>query len=143
MLEIGESLQIDCHKLWQQYIGYKSFFNSLPQPRSVEVAGHALTSKLRNVGNAYPLISSILARIAVLPASSAQVERLLSTMKRMKSAQRSRLKSKTLDHLMRISIEGPPVQHRDPTTALRKWQYVVNRRIQISRPHVHNSDTPV
>ena len=81
MLEIGESLQIDCHKLWQQYIGYKSFFNILPQPRSVEVAGHALTSKLRNVGNAYPLISSILARIAVLPASSAQVERLLSTMK--------------------------------------------------------------
>ena len=30
---------------------------------------------------AYPLISSILARIAVLPASSAQVERLFSAMK--------------------------------------------------------------
>jgi len=38
MLEIGESLQIDGHKLWQEYIGYKSFVNSLPQPRSIEVA---------------------------------------------------------------------------------------------------------
>ena len=51
---------------------------------------------------AYPLISSILARIAVLPASSAQVERLFSAMKRIKSGQRNRLKTTTLDSLMRV-----------------------------------------
>ena len=69
---------------------------------------------------AYPLVSRILARIAVLPASSAQVERLFSAMKRVKSAQRNRLKAKTLDHLLRISIEGPTVQAWDPYPALRK-----------------------
>ena len=145
MLEIGDSLQIDGHKLWQEYIGYKSFVNSLPQPRSIEVAVKVMHSPANReaLAVAYPLISSILARIGVLPASSAQVERLFSTMKRIKSAQRNRLKSKTLDHLMRISIEGPPVQHWDPAPALRKWESMGNRRIQISRPHVHSDDTPV
>ena len=32
MLELGEKLQIDGHKLWQEYIGYKSFVENLPKP---------------------------------------------------------------------------------------------------------------
>ena len=88
---------------------------------------------------AYPLISSILARIAVLPASSAQVERLFSAMKRIKSSQRNRLKSTTLDHLMRISIEGPLVHLWDPYPALRKWESMGNRRIQVSCQQSHDS----
>ena len=113
MLEIGEKLHIDRHKLWQEYIGYKSFIESLPNPVCLETAIHVMYSPANReaMALAYPLISSILAWIAVLPASSAQVERLFSAMKRIKSSQRNRLKSTTLDHLMRISIEGPLV-HR-------------------------------
>ena len=113
-------------------------------PRSVEVAVHVMHSSANRetMVVAYPLISNILARIAVLPASSAQVERLFSTMKRIKSAQRNRLKSNTLDNLMRISIEGPCVQNWDPYPALRKWESMGNRRIQISRSHhSHTNDT--
>ncbi|KAI6651842.1 Zinc finger protein [Oopsacas minuta] len=122
MLEIGDTLQIDGHKLWQEYTGYKSFVQSLPMPWSVEVAVHVMHSppNRETMAVAYPLISNILGRIAVLPASSAQVEILFSTMKRIKSAQRNRLKSKTLDHLMRISIEGPSIQNWDPYPALKK-----------------------
>ena len=43
------------------------------------------------LATAYPLISNILAHIAVLPASNANVECLFSTMKRIKTAQRNRL----------------------------------------------------
>ena len=50
----------------------------------------------------YPLISDILTRIAVLPASSAEVERVFSAMKRIKSPVCNRLKTGTLDHLLRI-----------------------------------------
>ena len=32
MLEVGEKLHVDGHKLWQEYIGYKSFVESLPRP---------------------------------------------------------------------------------------------------------------
>ena len=134
MLEIGEKLQIDGHKLWQEYMGYKSFVESLPRLLSVDVAVHIMHTPPNEEAMtvAYPLISSILAHIAVLPASSAQVERLFSAMKRIKSAQRNRLKTKTLDSLLRISIEGPNVHTWDPYPALRKWESMGNRRIQIS-----------
>lgn len=86
MLEIGEKLHIDGHKLWQEYIGYKSFVESLPSPVCLETAIHVMYSPANReaMALAYPLISSILARIAVLPASSAQVERLFSAVKRIK-----------------------------------------------------------
>ena len=73
MLEVGECLQIDGHKLWP---GYKSFVKSLPEPHCLEVAVKVMYSPANRetLTVAYPPISSILARIAVLPASSAQVE---------------------------------------------------------------------
>ena len=57
----------------------------------------------------FPLISDLLARLAVLPAASAEVERVFSSMKRIKPAQWNRLNTNTLDHLIRISMEGPKV----------------------------------
>ena len=83
---------------------------------------------------AYPLISSIPARIAVLPASSAQIERLFSAMKRIKSAQR-----RTLDNLLQVFIEGPSLKDWNPTPALRKWESMGNLRIQVSRQCRDNS----
>ena len=129
MLKVGECLQIDGHKLWQEYTGYKSFVKSLPEPHCLEVAVKAMYSpgNRETLTVAYPLISSILARIAVLPASSAQVEQLFSAMKRIKSAQRNSLKTRTLDNLLRVSIEGPSLQDWDPIPALRKWESMGNR----------------
>ena len=140
MLEIGEKLHIDGHELWQEYIGYKSFVESLPSPVCLETVIHVMYSPANReaMALAYPPISSILARIAVLSASSAQVERLFYHEKD-KSSQRERLKSITLDHLMRISIEGPLVHLWDPNPALRKWESMGNRRIQVSCQQSHDS----
>ena len=49
---------------------------------------------------AYPLISKLLARIIVLPASSAEAECVFSTMKLIKTPIRNRLTTITLDYLM-------------------------------------------
>ena len=68
---------------------------------------------------AFPLISDLLARLAVLPASSAHVERMFSTMKRIKTAQRNRLKTITLDNFIRISAEGPPIREWNVNFAMR------------------------
>lgn len=62
----------------------------------------------------FPILSDLLARVAVLPASSEQVERMLSTMKRVKDARRSGLQASTLDNLIRISSEGPSQPQWDP-----------------------------
>ena len=78
------------------------------------------------------LLISVLARIAVLPASSAEVEEVFSAMKKIKTPVRNRLKTGTLDHLLRISIEGPEVRDWDPLPALKKWESLGNRQIQKS-----------
>ena len=81
MLEVGEMLSIDGHKLWLEFTGYKSLVQTLPKER-LEVAVKFLhsPSHKETMAVAYPLISDILARIAVLPASSAEVERVFSAM---------------------------------------------------------------
>ena len=53
-------------------------------------------SKLANVG-------------ALIPVSTAECERAFSSMNRIKTDLRNRLKTSTLDCLMRISIEGPQI----------------------------------
>ena len=46
---------------------------------------------------------------------------------------RARLKTRTLDNLMRVSIEGSSLEEWDPTPALRKWELMGNRRIETSQ----------
>ena len=85
---------VDGKKLWQEFLSYRFFAQNLPEI-SVAVAVQTIFDPSNKEALAtaykYPLISSILARIAVLPATSANVECLFSTMKRIKTAQRNRL----------------------------------------------------
>ena len=49
-----------------------------------------------------------------MSAGSSEAEILFSGMKRVKSSLRNCLKTTKLDHLMRVSVEGPPIG---------KWEY--------------------
>ena len=53
-------------------------------------------------------LTKLAAIAALVPVSTAECERAFSSMKRVKTELRNRLKTSTLDCLMRISIEGPP-----------------------------------
>ena len=59
------------------------------------------------VSSLYPSFSKLSAMALVLPVSTADCERGFSTLKRIKTAPRNRLKTETLDMLIRISSEGP------------------------------------
>lgn len=67
----------------------------------------------------FPLISDVLYRLSVLPATSAQAEQLFSAMNRVKTAQRNRLKTATLSVLICVSTEGPQLHEWDPTPAMK------------------------
>ena len=56
--------------------------------------------------------------LLVLPISSAQCERMFSTQNRIKSAKHSCLETETIEDLIRISSEGPPVNEFDPSCAV-------------------------
>ena len=49
-------------------------------------------------------------------------------MRRVKNDWRSSLGESTLDHLMRISIDGPPLEHFDPQPSVKRFFSTPRRR---------------
>ena len=77
----------------------------------------------------YPQLSCIACLGLCIPFSTADCERAFSAMKRVKTPLRNRLKTSTLDCLLRISIEGPNLNDFDFDLAVKKWGTIRNRRI--------------
>ena len=67
---------------------------------------------------AYPLFYQILARLIVLPASSAELERTFSIMSHIKTPLCNRLNTKTLDCLIRIKMDGGESDTTQPSLAI-------------------------
>ena len=65
---------------------------------------------------------------STLLISTADCERAFSTMRRIKSRLRSEMCNLTLNHCMRISIEGPPLQQFDSDAAVDAWSMLKNGR---------------
>ena len=68
--------------------------------------------------------------LLLLPVSNAKVERGFGTMRRIKTDWRSRLSEHTMDSLMRISVDGPPVHESCAATPVKRF-FATPRR-----PHV-------
>lgn len=89
------------------------------------VAGNATVKVL------YPNLSKLAKICLILPVSTADCERSFSAMKRIKTDLRNRMNTTTLDALMRICIEGPPLNEFDFDMALNSWSKLRNRRIKV------------
>ena len=85
-------------------------------------------SSLRDM---FPQLSKLASISALIPVSTAECERAFSAMNRIKTDLRNRLKTSTLDCLMRISIEGPSVQEFDFERAANIWGEMRNRRLSV------------
>ena len=77
ILELASTMGMDGHKLWNEFLAYHFLASSLT-PQSLECALTVMwkSDNRQTMLAAYPLITSLLARIAVLPASSAEMERV-------------------------------------------------------------------
>ena len=60
---------------------------------------------------------------------TADCERACSIMCRIKSRLRSEISNSTLNHCMRISMEGLPLQEFDFDAAVDAWSKLKNRRV--------------
>ena len=89
------------------------------------IAGYTSLSSL------YPILSKLASIVLTLPVSTAHVERGFSTMKRIKTDSRNRLKMETLNKLIRLSSEGPPLELFDYDVAVDVWASKSNRRIHV------------
>ena len=57
----------------------------------------------------YPNIMFLMQVVVTFPVTTATVERSFSDMKQIKTRLRNRILPQSLDHLMRVAIEGPPL----------------------------------
>ena len=135
VLELASLLGLDGACLWNEFLSYKSFVDSL-DPKALHQAVFEMwhSDRQDTMTAAYPLLTQLLAHVVVLPASSAEVESVFSTMNRIKSSLRNQQSSTRLDSLIRVSIDGPDVDNWDPVPAALQWKSMGNRRIKLLRP---------
>ena len=80
----------------------------------------------------YPQISHLLSILVILPVSSVPCERGFSAANRIKTKLRNRLMVQSLDILLRISIEGPPIEQFDFTRGLALYKNIKSSCIDSS-----------
>ena len=79
----------------------------------------------------YPQLSKLALIAALIPVSTADCERSFSTMNRVKTKLRNRMTTSTLDSLICISMEGPPLPQFNFERAADIWATLRNRRLQV------------
>ena len=61
--------------------------------------------------------------------ANGRVERVFSHLKLIKTNRRSSMKEDTLDQLLRVNLEGPPLANWDPACAMQLWWREKARRV--------------
>ena len=74
-----------------------------------------------SLASIYPNMTTLAKICRVIPIHTADVERTFSQLKLIKTRIRNRMNEKTLDSLLRIAIEGPPVCDFPVNEAIQLW----------------------
>ena len=77
----------------------------------------------------FPVMSKLIVHALVLPMSTTYCERCFSAMNRTKTDFRNRMHTKTLDSLLEIHIEGPPLPQFNFREAAERWANAKKRRL--------------
>ena len=79
----------------------------------------------------YPELAKLASYGLILPVNTAACERGFSQLKLIKTSHRNRMKEITLDNLMMIATEGPPIEHFNFEKAAAFWDSQKKRKITI------------
>ena len=123
-------LQIDadqCRSEWKQLRELLQRHQTLRSEGKMQ----ALAKFLLLDANLFPEMSKLMVRACVLPVSTADCERGFSCMNRIVTAQHNRLKTITIDRLIRISIQGPLIEHFKFDQAVEKWVRLGPHRLHV------------
>ena len=96
-----------------------------------EMSSNEVLQTLASHQTLYPTYTKLASIALILPISTADYERGFSTLKRIKNSLRNRLKTDTLDKLIRISSEGPDLDTFDFDHAASIWAARSKRKLSI------------
>ena len=89
-------------------------------------------------------VLGIIELLFCLPLSNGHLERIFSQLKLIKNDGRTNLSENWLDQLVRINVDGPPMEKWDPSSALEIWYKEKCRRVtastRASTSHVTESE---
>lgn len=116
-------------KAHQEWSSVEAHITTLPatEQKYSQVHDFIVASSSEN-----PIMHSLLKFMLSLPVSSACCERGFSAVTRIKTVYRISLLPKTLDNLMQISVNGPPIKDFDPSPAIEHWYFETE-----GHKHVH------
>ena len=126
---LGDSPIILCDDLKLEWLDFRIYMLSNYSKMLMKDVLTSLATQGSTISTAYPNLSKLAQICLVLPISTADCERGFSTMKKIKTRLRSMISNVTLNHCMRISMEGQPFDKFDFDTAVNSWSMLKNRRI--------------
>lgn len=129
MYGVDDNPDISKGALWSEWVSLKHMISSTY--RNTMRSMLKLLASNSTLQIMYPQFSKLACIALVIPVSTAECKRSFSAMKRIKTDLRNRLLTENLNHLMRISIEGPLIDEFDFEQALELWGAMRQRRISI------------
>ena len=126
---LGDSPIISCDDLKLEWLDFRIYMLSNYSKMLMKDVLTSLATQGSTISTAYPNLSKLAQICLVLPISTADCERGFSTMKKIKTRLRSMISNVTLNHCMRIPMEGQPFDKFDFDTAVNSWSMLKNRRI--------------
>ncbi|KAJ8890975.1 hypothetical protein PR048_010484 [Dryococelus australis] len=99
-----------------------------------------LLGKAMSNGDRFPVLLKLLKVASVLPVSTASCERGFSQMNLVKNKLRSSLETESLDDLMMVNLNGPPLPLCIPSDAIDKWYFSAKTTRHVQGHKCHASD---
>ena len=126
---IGDTPLVDSEMLNVEWCDLRTYMILNYRNKTMKEVLIALSDNESVLSTVYPNFCKLAQVCLLLPLNTADCERAFSTMRRVKSRLGSQMNNSTLNHCMRISMEGHPLEVFDFNKSVDTWSRLRNRRI--------------
>ena len=127
----GDTPIVDSDELSTEWFDLRIYFINNCSILSIKDVLTLLAKSDTIISTVYPSFCKLSQIFLTLPVSTVDCERVFSTMKRIKTRLRSQMTNKTLNHCMRVSMEGLSLVDLDFDKSIDAWSQLKNRIITL------------